>query len=412
MNIKEFKNELLKGHGRCYLELKKNPSRYKNVILWACKHQISWDTQSEGTRSGFLYSLINCYSDKTIFLDTIINEFNKTNDNTWMFLYLCEVLNYFSLDGATQAGDALDSKYKALFDFLLHFKKRKQNAVLFQLGDFEQLCVVKCRNIHDFIHISNDIGYLLENNKLFTGFDFDWYIDKFVEKYERRLLKEINNNINLSRIYQEYRTIKAELEEYRKRAKTEADRKERKIKQSSEAKEKYLNSKTNEEKTDALKRIYFCQFSSDQISLDPNAFINDAESENPDLRNAALSVLGQIRNKIVRDWVIPKSNENIYRYLPIYIRNYKSGDLPEMLELLKKAEFGFFGDGEWHEIVSAILNMQVFMPIPKELLLFVYENSYCGTCKAIAFRHLKRRHLLTKEIIEECNYDANNEIFY
>ena len=67
MTKKEFKYRMERGLGSCIVELKRTPdkARYKDIIIWGCKHVLAYDAQCEGTRSRYLYQMIELYEDWT-----------------------------------------------------------------------------------------------------------------------------------------------------------------------------------------------------------------------------------------------------------------------------------------------------------------------------------------------------------
>ena len=60
MTKKEFREAMKRGLGRCVQELDhaENPEKYREIVLWGCMHDLSFDTQCEGTRAWYLRELI------------------------------------------------------------------------------------------------------------------------------------------------------------------------------------------------------------------------------------------------------------------------------------------------------------------------------------------------------------------
>ena len=65
MTKRQFKHDLRRGLGSCYIELKKcdSPEKYRDDLMWGCEHAFAYDTQSEGTRSPYLFGLIKLLGD-------------------------------------------------------------------------------------------------------------------------------------------------------------------------------------------------------------------------------------------------------------------------------------------------------------------------------------------------------------
>ena len=47
---------------------------------------------------------------------------------------------------------------------------------------------------------------------------------------------------------------------------------------------------------------------------------------------------------------------------------------------------------------------------PNELLLYMYRNTLCSFCREYVVREMGRRHMLTRELLEEMQYDSNSDI--
>ena len=48
--------------------------------------------------------------------------------------------------------------------------------------------------------------------------------------------------------------------------------------------------------------------------------------------------------------------------------------------------------------------------LPDELLFISYKENYCSFCRLGVVKALRRRNLLTKDLINELKYDSNYEI--
>ena len=47
---------------------------------------------------------------------------------------------------------------------------------------------------------------------------------------------------------------------------------------------------------------------------------------------------------------------------------------------------------------------------PTELLLYMYRNTLCSFCREYVVREMGRRRMLTQELLEEMQYDCNEDI--
>ena len=105
------------GLGRCYLALKEsdNLNQFKDVVLWGCLHDISFDPQCEGTRADYIYNLTSLFDDEDYFLTPILQAFeNRTSHLNLTFAHLAELLRNFAQNGNKTAKNAnifLNYKY-------------------------------------------------------------------------------------------------------------------------------------------------------------------------------------------------------------------------------------------------------------------------------------------------------------
>ena len=77
MTQKQFKEDLLRGRGCCFQAVKIEPEKFYKEVLWACRNELAFDAQCEGTRAWFLYQMISCYENRDAFLNTTIRAFDS-----------------------------------------------------------------------------------------------------------------------------------------------------------------------------------------------------------------------------------------------------------------------------------------------------------------------------------------------
>ena len=51
--------------------------KYKDIVLWGCLHNLSYDTQCEGVRAEYVYHLTTFFCDETYFVVPIIKAFTS-----------------------------------------------------------------------------------------------------------------------------------------------------------------------------------------------------------------------------------------------------------------------------------------------------------------------------------------------
>ena len=97
------------GLGRCVLELRnaENIAKYKYIVLWGCLHNLSYDTQCEGTRAHYVYELTTYFNDEPYFVAPIIDAFERIlRRSDWTFSHFCELLLHFAENGNVDAKGA------------------------------------------------------------------------------------------------------------------------------------------------------------------------------------------------------------------------------------------------------------------------------------------------------------------
>ena len=102
------------GLGRCVLTLRKsdNIEQYREIVLWGCLHNLSYDTQCEGTRAAYIYQLASCFHDDAYFIAPTIDAFQKLPRHLdWTFCHFFELLRLFAEKGSVDAKNALYEKY-------------------------------------------------------------------------------------------------------------------------------------------------------------------------------------------------------------------------------------------------------------------------------------------------------------
>ena len=79
MKKSEFKRAMCCGLGRCAVELStaENIKKYKDIVLWGCLHNLSYDKLFEGTRAYYVYKLTEFFQDEIFFLRPLAEKFSS-----------------------------------------------------------------------------------------------------------------------------------------------------------------------------------------------------------------------------------------------------------------------------------------------------------------------------------------------
>lgn len=415
MTKKKFKTALLRGQGRCILAVKDNPKKYRDLVMWACGNNLSFDTQCEGSRAWYVHELVSFYPDTMPFVEVAVKGLEKSrSDGSWRILYLSELLSHFVLDGCEIAKVALENKYQQLYDSLMA-RKRPKNGVNHERDDFTMLCLIMAEDEASFIKIAEDIGRLYRCRPFYDGYDFDWVYDCKGKKYLSALKKAATTSKNIACYLEKQRECEREWEESRKNSNT--------LKKKGIALSRWLALKANKEtvlqyaynylaqddlekRAEALEAFCWCPYPED-----PSPIIEDTESECEKLQDAAWRALGKIRHPHVREFAFSKIDSDLVNVLPLFVKNYLSKDADLLEQLVRSVPVDHDDSSGWHGVQLDVLGMEDDgIKAPPTLLRYIYESTFCSCCREHALLQMGKRRMLTDDILQECLYDSNDEI--
>ncbi len=441
MTKKEFKRYMQQGHGRCAIILQKsdNIEKYKDVVLWGCTHRLSFDTQCEGTRASYVYELTTCFNDEEYFLNPIIEELEKnTFRDCWKFHHLVELLQRFAENGNKSALSALKAKYAYLHSRLIN--KHSFKRYDFERDYFEAVCfsLKALGGIDDILKIACDMGELFEKNPHYFGSSFDWFFSQMSNGIGKRKLNSIlkrdaKKSKYIKVFYEEYTKalnalesfirpikeplsafdLKKEIDEAGTLLQSEKVRFKRLAEDSEKEKlAKIIIGEPNEDKKIEMLSVF--AFSKPPFSYIPhNIIIEYANSKNEALKNMALDILTNCQSIEARDYALELfgKGEHTVDAIKILLVNYKDTDKEFLLSHLKNIKVDYSNETFWHNIGSKILEADdVGVNLPKEFFLYIYNTTLCSCCREYAIRALAKRRGLTRDIIEECRFDSNDDI--
>lgn len=409
MTQKEFRQALLRGQGRCIPAVKNDPERYRDLVMWACQRRISFDTQCEGARTWFVYQMVNCYEDTGPFVEAAARSLRRCPSNgDWTVFALSELLWFFAVDGNAVAEAALEEKYRELYDGLMA-RKRRKNGRFPELDDFSQLCVILAEGEASVVRIATDVGRLCRLRPFYHGFDFAWLHESKGKQYLSALKKGAESSEDLA----------CYLETQQSREAEQAPARERKGARLS----LWLARKADPQTVEAYARAYREQMDPNPRSEaldafrhcpypgDPTDIIRDADAEWEPLRQAAWRALKNIRHPSVREFALSKVKTDLVEAFAVLARNYQPEDAPLLTELVQSVPTDFQETGPWHTLQMDVLGMEDFgLEAPPALLRHIYETTYCSCCRFHALRQMGSRHMLTRNILEECRFDSSSDI--
>lgn len=409
MTLKEFRYAMERGLGRCIPALMEEPERYRALVLQAVRRTYAFDAQCEGTRSAYVYRMIRCYPDTGPFLACALAAFRKQKaDGGWNLLFLAELLRYFADDGEAEAELALREKHAALHAALLHRRRLPRRGFFPERDAYEQLCLCLDGSYADYRRIAEAAGELyLAKPALYRGC-FDW----LYAKHDR------GDNARIKRLKRKSAALAAYLDAHTEEAlppeSAPERREERRLarEQAREAaRQAYLTAGDPDTRAAALSARAFRPRPEDAAAL-----MQDAESPVPQLRQAALAALGEVRAVGADPTPLALRCMEVEPLCAglILARNYTPAHEAALTAVMVRLETDPEDASGWHHLHGAVLDLfdgpdRVEEP-PVALLRGIWESTRCSLCRESAFRHMARRRRLTPEMLREAQHDCNDDV--
>ena len=439
-----FKDALLRGTGRCFAMLATESERrkYRPLVMWACGRDLGYDTQIEGTRALFLYDLIGQYPSPEPFLDiaekSFFASFNKGN---WLFQQECELLALFAKTGKERARRILERGYMRFHQYLSRLNPAKiSNPYIPALDNFNSLCEqllfcaksVEAQPILE--RIVRDVGGLCMRDSFWNATAESVQLSFGIVLGDRRLATMLGRISSIP----EVEAYKAALLQAKK--KSEANDVERERRLSLGYKEVYRRikeqdisgvrgivgawrSKGRMKDIEGLVKLYEKEEAPSTRAaildmfrapkhrgyLPLDSVLQDASSEDDELRDSAFYVLDGIKDRRVRDFAfgVLKKHGMSYEIASLIARNYRETDDDLLITASKK-----LGEMRRHYLGLGVLYNVGGKGggLSKRILIYLYDTTRCSYCRERAVRELGRRGFLTDDMLAECLHDASGDI--
>ena len=423
------------GRGCCHVALQSAEDRekYRETVLRGCLGDLSYDLQSEGTRANYVYGLTRYFEDRDYFLIPCIEAYEKIpRRDDFRFAHITELLLRFAEDGSHLAKSALQRKYDSLLGVLI--AKKSSRGYDFERDNFERICIalVSFGGADIIAKIAADMGRLFEKNPKYSAGDFDWFCFVICEqtgkKKLRTLLSRAARGSRETEVF--YRSYLSELAKEESVRASREDMSAEKI-SSPEDDSPYTRVRFIR-RADAEQRAAFAaeihkepspekkaemliafSFSGIEFPKPHGAIIEYSKSENAALREAAAEVLVGCRSDEVLAYakeLLPERGSSAFA-IEMLIRNYTEEIRGILSDALSKIRIGSKDTDGWHGIVTQIVSAyRAGIKLPKEFILFVYDNSLCSFCRESAVRIMAKHRWLGEDIIAECRFDSNESI--
>ena len=456
MTKKQFRYDMQRGLGSCVAALKNmndsEKERFQPLVLWGCSREMAYDAQCEDSRSFYLYKLIMEFADITPFLDVIEKRLmHSMHSRGWEFVQDCNLLALFVYDGNRRAWRILTHCYDTLLQILSKKRTKERYGLLPERDNLEHMCVSLVCNCFDdrkrktklYKMVVRDLGILISGNALFDYDDFEWFQaaskDTLGEKTIQKLLYETNTNENIKNyaLFRKKRLEERKLESERKKKMEPetADEIYRRLKngekvgqmcslmlgrtfmrQGKKLEISKLAAYYRDEKEFDIRYDLLRLLANRECAWAPtlSSLFADSQSEHSELSEKAFTALSYYPKDVrVRDYAIAllQKKEHIAEAVSMLAVNYEASDKELFVQSVKQIPITY-ENGFWHSAFFDV--MDVFhapgKKKPKELLPYMYQNTLCSFCREDVVREMGRRHMLTRELLEEMQYDCNSDI--
>ena len=436
-----FKDALIRGTGKCVAMLATESGRrkYRPLVIWACGHNLGYDTQVEGTRALYLYDLIGQYANPEPFLDVVEERFFASfNNGNWLFQQECELLALFAVNGNERARRILEQGYGRLLQYLRRLNPAKITKPYIPARDsFDSMCeqlmiCAKPAEAQSMVErIVRDVGGLCMRDSFWNATADGVQLSLGFALGDRRLAT-ILGKIKPSAESKAYKAALDQFESERRKSWPKVWGFRKVYRQISEhgtfgirymVRDWRLDGRTRDIK--GLAKLYAAEkdcetraglldmFSAadskceEYLPLD--CVLRDAASGDDRLRVSALGVLSGIKSPRVHDFAldIVKTRGVSYDAVNVLAVNYREADDDLLFAALKKL-------GEMsHDVYSVLARIPESKcggRLSVRMLNYLYETIACTCCRERVVRELGRRRLLTDDMLAECLHDASVDI--
>jgi len=436
MTSKTFTHHLRRGLGSAIIELRDNPDRlrYRDIVLRCCLRDISYDTQTEGTKGYYLYTAICALDEREPFEDIIVEAFHRRLSHR-IFQQLADIFRQYVFEGSDKAMQAIIDKYECL-------RKRLPTMRIFptkycEREQFEELMIdmVDFNGWSAFKKCVTDAGDIIFARGDDVCSSYDWFLghseDVFGKKRVWRYLNATGYNSEYVKAFVDsHKAIEDEreksgrlrvepevtLESLLTRAKelvgdtyayarmTIASR--RFSRQARPQELIALAQIAMDEQDDLLKANLLRVFKYVDFPLGIEDLFLSALSGCDGLQNAAIGALERFKDSRVHDLAIRlMENGHTESALALLKKNWCRQDETIIRNaVLKSKRVSHAMQMELRDIYSNHRSKRC-----GDILTFVYENGECAFCRMGIIEAMLKNHVISDKLLRECVFDSYDD---
>jgi len=451
MPLKRFTRDFRRGLGSAIIELKDNheKSEYRAVVMRSCLKDLAYDTQVEGTKGYYLYTAIKTFDNYEDFLNRIAEKFSKKL--YWRLSeQLYDTLSYFSNDGYILADEAIEKKYLDLKRRVPLMRDYGHNSC--EREQLEKLMIRKMNGgFEAFKQCVNDMGEMIIKRGNDDCLWYDWFLTSAEERFGKEIyvymedsenekvaafnqsLKKsesdegVGHNLKLmtaSDFTQSYRIKQSYIEEERVTIEQLINRanklaaaddpypfrissiSRRFAKQANKKELKALARKALEESSAFIKTALLVAFSVVDFPLDIELLLPYMRSEDEWLREATAKALSRIKDERIRVLVLQLFHDDqVENALMLLESNFEIED-----EVLIR-RYILCSRRVTYNMITSICNIyqKNNSNTCGDILMHFYKNVECTHCRSNMVEMMINNGVITKKILEECQYDSYEE---
>lgn len=175
MTVTEFESYLQKGLGRAILLLRQEPDKepFREAVWSHAIHDPRYDRQCNASRGRYIKDLFDCFPDGDVMLSELLHVYGEGNADYEELWYYINNLKEMMEDRTEGADTALDSIYRVLLNELLTLPNPVTNGCDHERDNYCFAAETRYRLQHDVLEeLVRDGITLLQNSKRYNITDF------------------------------------------------------------------------------------------------------------------------------------------------------------------------------------------------------------------------------------------------
>jgi hypothetical protein len=418
LEIEEFQRSINLGLGRVILYLQNHSSEpYRDVILYACLHNTTYDRQLEYGKGEYIREIIRLSGEEAFYRQQVIDATKTADKKEYKrdTSHLLDIVGCFAREGDEEARQVLYQLFESTINADEYgFPSR----------------IIDIDGLKGFVYVIEKIAELpLETHDYFFDDLLLWYLEDVIgeQRAETTLAELRGTNQKLDaylKIVEQYRATRhgkiprptspqksIGYEELEPIIKTLTPSEIYEWSQTTDEESLFRVAIALEQETDTLLlRKYLYIFRRKAYPRPPQALFSLTSHKDNQIAAMTFSILEYTISPIIRSFALEliAKEQNIGRAIGLLERNFEESDW----ELIETATRKTLSDDDYHLIQSSVRDVFEAHPSPKAIqsLLNLYEYGVCSFCRFYILEHLVTLDALPESIKQECFYDSNEDI--